>query len=124
MKGYAPIPRIILDYPDDPKKPFSKRYALMLLFMKATYDEQEIKGVRLRRGQLFITIKGLAREWGWSRIKVRYFLADLERKKGEAWAIEQETITPSTLNPMAKPRISGKRITFIYYNELCGEGGK
>ena len=121
MKGYAPVPKIILDYPDNSKKPISKREALWLLFMKATYDEQTIKGVKLRRGQLLITIKGLAKEWGWSRHKVRDFLADLERKAGEPWAIEQEIITPSTVDPLKKPRLSGIRITFKYYDEICGE---
>lgn len=120
-KGYAPVPRIALDYPDDSKKPISKKEALIRLFMKATYDEQPSKGGRLVRGQLFVTIKGLAKEWDWSRHKVRDFLADLERKKGEAWAIEQEIIKPASINPMKKPRIIGIRITFIYYNELCGE---
>ncbi|MBA7707725.1 hypothetical protein ES703_116604 [subsurface metagenome] len=115
-KGYALIPRIVLEYPDD-----EKRYALMLLYMKVTYDEQTVKGVKLRRGQLFLTIHGFARELNWNRQKVRRFLADLERQKGEAWAIEQEIIKPSTINPMNKPRQIGKRITFIYYNETCGE---
>lgn len=123
-KGYAPVPRIILDYPDDSKKPISKKHALMELFMKATGDEQMSKGGRLRRGQLFVTIKGLAKEWGWSKDKVRYFLAALERAKGEAWAIEQEIITPATLDPMNNPRIIGRIITFIYYDEICGEGPK
>ncbi len=96
----------------------------MLLFMKATYDEQRVKGVKLMRGQLFVTIKGLAKEWGWSRDKVRYFLADLERNRGEAWAIEKEIIPATGLNPMKKPRSPGIRITFIYYNEICGEAEK
>ena len=73
------------------------------------------------RGQLLITIKGLAKEWGWSRCKVRYFLAELERGTGEAWAIEQEIITPSTVNPISNPRTTGTRITFKYYDEVCGE---
>lgn len=123
-KGYAPVPRIIRDHPYWQKKPFDKGKALADLFLRTTYDEQRIKGVRLRRGQLFITIHGLAKEWGWDRKKVRSFLAGLERKAGEAWAIEQEIITPSTVNPMAKPRITGRRITFKYYDEICGEGGK
>ena len=123
-KGYAPVPRIILEYPNNSKNPLNKKDALARLFMKATYDEQRVKGVRLMRGQLFITIKGLAKEWNWSRCKVRYFLADLERKAGEAWAIEQEIITPATVDPLKKPRICGRRITFKYYNEICGEGGK
>lgn len=120
-KGYAPVPRIILEYPNSDKKPFSKRHALYELYLKATGDEQRINGIRLMRGQLFVTIKGLAKEWHWSRNKVRYFLADLERKSGEAWAIEQEIISPSTVDPMKKPRKIGIRITFIYYNEMCGE---
>ena len=123
-KGHAPIPRIILEYPNNSKKPITRKHALMELFMKATYDEQRIKGVRLIRGQLFITIKGLAKEWHWSKNKVRYFLADLERKAGEWCAIEQEIITPATVDPLKKPRIIGRRITFKYYNEVCGEGGK
>ena len=92
--------------------------------MKATYDEQPSKGGRLVRGQLFITIKGLAKEWTWSRGKVRRFFAALERDKGEACAIEQEIITPAVMNPMKTPRSKGIRITFLYYNEICGEGGK
>lgn len=123
-KGYAPIPRIICDHPDYKKKPFSKGLALIDLFIKTTHDSQRVKGVKLMRGQLFITLKGLAKEWGWSRDKVRRFLAALEQKKGEAWAIEQEIITPSTVNPTSKPRVTGTRITFIYYNEICGEGAK
>ncbi len=71
-----------------------------------------------------ITIKGLSKDWGWSRGKVRRFLATLEMGKGEAWAIEQEIINPAVMNPMKKPRSLGIRITFIYYNEICGEGGK
>lgn len=118
------MPRIILDYPGWQEKPFCKGKALADLFIKATYDEQKIKGVKLMRGQLFITIKGLAKEWGWSKDKVRYFLAGLERKAGEFCAIEQEIITPATVEPLKKPRITGRRITFKYYNEVCGEGGK
>lgn len=123
-KGYAPVPRIVRDHPDYQKKPFSKGLALTDLFIRATHDRQKVKGVLLVRGQLFITLKGLSREWGWSKDKVRYFLAALERAKGEAWAIEQETITPATVNPTNKPRIIGRRITFIYYNDICGEGAK
>jgi len=120
-KGYAPVPRIIRDYWAWREKPFSKGQALTDLFLRATYDKEKVKGVLLMRGQLLITIKGLSKEWGWSRCKVRYFLADLERKSGEAWAIEQEIITPSTVNPISKPRRTGIRITFKYYDELCGE---
>ena len=123
-RGYAPVPRIIRDHPDWKKKPFSKGQALVDLFLRTTHDEQRVKGVKLVRGQIFITIKGLAKEWGWDRQKVRRFLAALERAKGEAWAIEQETITPSTVDPMAKPRIIGRRITFKYYDEVCGERPK
>ncbi len=123
-KGYAPVPRIICDHPDWQKKPFSKGQALVDLFLRATHDKQKVKGVLLMRGQIFITLKGLTREWGWSKDKVRYFLAALERAKGEAWAIEQEIINPATINPMKEPRITGRRITFIYYNEVCGEGAK
>ena len=123
-KGYAPIPRIICDYPEYQEKPFSKGLALVELFRRATYDRQKEKGVLLVRGQVLVTIKGLAKEWGWSRCKVRYFLADLERKRGEAWAIEQEIIPATGLNPMRKPRSSGIRITFIYYNDICGERPK
>ena len=89
--------------------------------MKATGDEQPSKGGRLVRGQLFITIHGLAKEWNWDRQKVRRFLAELERKSGEAWAIEQEIIKPSVVDPLKKPRVIGRRITFKYYDELCGE---
>ncbi|MBA7471402.1 hypothetical protein ES707_06708 [subsurface metagenome] len=121
MKGYAPVPKIILDYPNDSKKPVSKRQALTELYLKVTYDEQMSKAGRLVRGQLFVTLKGLAKEWCWSKNKVRHFLAELERKSGEPWAIEQEIITPSTVDPMAKPRIIGRIITFKYYNEYCGE---
>ena len=123
-KGYAPIPRIICDYPGWQKKPFCKGKALADLFLRATHDEQRVNGVKLVRGQIFITLKGLSKEWGWSRDKTRRFLADLERKKGEAWAIEQEIITPATVNPLDNPRIIGRRITFIYYNEVCGEPPK
>ncbi len=123
-KGYAPVPRIICDYRGWKEKPFSKGQALVDLFLRATHDSQRVKGVKLVRGQIFITIKGLPKEWGWSRCKVRYFLAVLERNKGEAWAINQEIITPSTVNPMSKPRTIGTRITFIYYDEVCGEGPK
>ena len=123
-KGYAPIPRGIRDHPEWAKKPFPKGQALDDLFIRATFDRQKVKGVLLVRGQLLITIKGLAKYWGWSRWKVRHFLNSLERDKGEMWAIEQEIITPAVMNPMKKPRSSGTRITFIYYNEVCGEGGK
>ena len=123
-KGYAPVPRIIRDHPDWQKKPFSKGQALVDLFIKATHDNQRVNGVKLMRGQIFITIKGQAKEWGWSKDKIRYFLAALERAKGEAWAIEQEIITPSTVNPLNNPRIIGRRITFKYYNEICGERPK
>lgn len=123
-KGYAPVPRIIRDHPDYQKMPFSKGLALTELFMKATHDKQRVKEVLLVRGQFLITIKGLAKEWSWSRGKVRRFLAALERAKGEAWAIEQEIINPAVMNPMKEPRSSGIKITFIYYNEVCGEGGK
>lgn len=96
----------------------------MELFLKATGDEQLSKGGRLVRGQLFITIEGLAKDWHWSKCKVRYFLAALERAKGEAWAIEQEIITPSMVDPMDKPRRIGRKITFKYYDEICGESPK
>jgi len=120
-KGYAPVPRIIRDYSGWREKPFSKGQALTDLFLRATYDREKVRGVLLMRGQLLITIKGQAKEWGWSRDKVRYFLAELERNKGEGWAIEQEIIKPAAVNPLKKPRIIGRRITFKYYNEICGE---
>lgn len=123
-KGYAPVPRIILDYPENSKQPISKKHAIMELFMKATGDEQPSKGGRLVRGQLFITIKGLAKEWRWDRQKVRRFLADLERKAGEFYAIEQEIIRDSVIDPLKKPRIIGRKITFKYYDEVCGEKPK
>lgn len=120
-KGFAPVPRILLDYPNESKDPISKKDALIRLFLKATGDEQPSKGGRLVRGQLFITIKALAKEWRWDRQKVRRFLATLERAKGEAWAIEQEIIKPSVVDPLKKPRIIGRIITFIYYDQYCGE---
>ena len=123
-KGYAPVPRIIRDHPDWAKKSFSKGQALVDLFLRATHDRQKVKGVLLVRGQILITIKGLSKDWGWSRGKVRRFLTTLKMGKGEAWAIEQEIINPAVMNPMKKPRSLGIRITFIYYNEICGEGGK
>lgn len=124
MKGYAPVPRIIRDHRGWKEKPFSKGQALVDLFLRATHDSQRVKGVKLVRGQIFITIKGLAKEWGWSRNKVRYFLAALEQGRGEAWAIEKEIINPNTMNPMENPRFPGTIITFKYYNEICGESPK
>lgn len=122
--GYAPVPRGIRDHPDWPKKPFTKGQALTDLFLSVTFDKQRIGGVLLVRGQALVKKKKLAKRWGWSREKVYRFFRSLEKDKGELWAIEQEIIKPSVTNPMKKPRTIGTRITFIYYDQVCGNNKK
>ncbi len=66
------------------KEPFDKRSAWIDLLLRATHKEYTIliKGIdiKLKPGQFFVTKKGLAKNWSWSRTKVANFLNILEGK--------------------------------------------
>ena len=66
-------------------KPFSKGQAWIDLLLLAQYKDNEVfvkgKLVSRKRGEVHISYAALADRWGWSRDKVRRFIALLEKEK-------------------------------------------
>ena len=73
--------RQIAENPVWKDKPFSKGQAWVDLLLKANYADSEavINGekIKVKRGQVFRSVKSLAEEWGWSVNKVRRFCGEL-----------------------------------------------
>lgn len=123
--GCAKMPRGIRRFKAWKKKPFSERSSLVDLFLDVTFSRGRIvEGVRLKRGQLFIKKKELARRWGWDVRKVRRFLKKLEAAKGEPWEIKQEIIRANAANPDDRSYEIGTRLTFLNYDLICESEGE
>ena len=84
QNGWIKLHRKIRENEVWEEKPFSKGQAWIDLLLRASHKEHiiEIKGeeIKLKPGQLFVTKKGLAESWGWSRTKVANFLNVLAGK--------------------------------------------
>lgn len=78
VKNFITLSRKLLDNPLWLQKPFSMGQAWVDLLMLANYKESYFikRGVKItvKRGQLGISVKGLADRWGWSKGKVDRYL--------------------------------------------------
>lgn len=88
--SYFRLPRSLLDAW---RKDFTVEEigALVLLMSKACYEDQTAptaKGDLLKRGQLVVSIRGLAQSLQWSEKKVRLFLDKLKRT---GWGTQKGT---------------------------------
>lgn len=101
------------------KKPFSKGQAWVDLLLRASHDNHKIfvgnKPIELKRGQVFISKKGLARDWGWSRTKVTNFLNVLEGKNRNKNNQMLTTSEPLCKNETQKKTRLGIIITLTNY---------
>lgn len=83
--GYILVWRQLLENPIWLIKPFSKGQAFADLLLRANYKENTIlignELIVIKRGQLYTSELKLAERWGWSRNKVRNFMAFLEEQK-------------------------------------------
>lgn len=83
-QGYIYLERKIFDDPLYLAGKFSKGQALIDLIFLASYarGEFEVRGIKVvtERGQFAFAEHSLATRWGWSRQKVRCFLAELEKR--------------------------------------------
>jgi hypothetical protein len=81
-KGWVKIDRELLDHWSWEGSAFSEGQAIIDLHLKANYKPCKVRlragFITLSPGQLARSENTLAREWGWSRGKVRRFLAILE----------------------------------------------
>lgn len=82
--GYIKLYRQIFDNELWSEKPFSRAQAWIDLLLKASYAPRKVvikgKPVTIKRGQLLRAEETLAKDWGWSRGKVRRFLSYLDKK--------------------------------------------
>lgn len=126
IEGWIKLPRSIMTEPWWQEKPFSKCRALLDLLFRSTFKaRREIehcgKKMILVRGQAFIQYRELVRRWGWSRNKIKRFLKDLEKKRGDRFAIDREIVNKSCENPKERPSAIGVIITFINFERICPE---
>jgi hypothetical protein len=81
--GYQSFPRAQFKHPIS-KKPYCPGYAWTYLWAKAAFKEYRDKTtditIPVKRGQLFTSVRKLARAWGWGRDKVQRFLKELHFK--------------------------------------------
>ena len=81
-KGYITINRKLQKHWLWDDKPFSKGQAWIDMLMRARHTEEKklVRGELLarKRGDVCCSLSYLAKEWGWSREKVRRFMAMLE----------------------------------------------
>ena len=84
MSGYIKLYRQIMDNPFWQDKPFSRGQAWIDLLMLANWGDSKVldgsEVVTLHRGELVCSQAYLADRWGWSRKKVKGFLAVLQRE--------------------------------------------
>ena len=126
-RGWFPVRRSILDDPHWLEHPFTRGQAKLDLVMLAEYENTEVitKGgykIQLRRGQLFTSIRWLAKRWGWYPTKVVRFLEILEENSEDLYAIECRGKRTSKCDPVAKPIALGTIITFLHYDVLHDTG--
>lgn len=81
-KQWVKIQRSIIDNWVYKQKPFDKCHAWLDLILLAEYktEKKMWRGslTEFKRGDVCLSIEKLAERWGWSRNKVRHFLAQLE----------------------------------------------
>ena len=81
-KGYVRIHREIMDHWLWEDKPYSKGQAWIDLILRAKYKDEKFpyrdNVIDGKRGTVYISIKSLANEWGWSRDKTTRFLMLLQ----------------------------------------------
>lgn len=126
-RGWFPIRRSILDDPHWLEKPFTKGQAKLDLAMLAEYEDTEVmtKGgqkIQLRKGQLFTSVRWLAKRWGWHPTKVVRFLDILQENPEDLYAIECRGKRTSKWNPKSNPIALGTIITFLNYDVLNDTG--
>ncbi len=80
--GFFKVDRQIFDHWLWEDKPFSKGQAWIDLIGMANYEDTKApyknKVIDCKRGNVYRSISYLARRWGWSRDKTRYYLSLLE----------------------------------------------
>ena len=80
MRGYYLMHRGWLDHPalGGKREPHNRRSAWAWLIENAAYQGHVVvvagKEVHVGRGQLYVSMRALARDWGWAEPKVRRFL--------------------------------------------------
>ena len=126
-RGWFPVRRSILNDPHWLERPVTRGQAKLDLAMLAEYEDTEVtaqggKKIPLHRGQLFTSIRWLARRWGWHPNAVVRFLEMLTENPEDLYAIECLPVRESKLNPKEKPRACGTKITFINYERLHDTG--
>lgn len=83
MIGYIKLHRQILDSPSF--KNVHEQMAFAWLLLRAQWQDADVryKGIRLslKRGQLALSYRDFAKEWGWSEAKCRRYIAKLSEVK-------------------------------------------
>ena len=101
------------------KKPFDKPRAWIDLLLRASHNNRNIlagnRRIELKRGQIFVSKKRLARDWGWSRTKVTNFLNVLEGKNRNKGNQMLTTSEPLCKNETPKKTPFGIIITLTNY---------
>ena len=126
-RGWFPVRRSILQDPHWLERPFTKGKAKLDLVIMAEYEDTEViaKGgqkIRLRRGQLFTSIRWLAIRWGWHPTTVVRFLDLMQENPEDHYAIECDSKRTSKWNPHTHPIALGTIITFLNYDVLHDTG--
>lgn len=82
-EGWIKLHRSILDNKFWTEKPFTKGQAFVDLILRANFKDGEFyknnRLIKVQRGQTARSEISLSKDWGWSRQKVRGFLAALEQ---------------------------------------------
>ncbi|MDD5487108.1 MAG: hypothetical protein PHW65_06100 [Dehalococcoidales bacterium] len=97
MTGWVSIHRTLSENRFWKEKPFSRGQAWVDMILIANHKKGYIRKrgvlIEINRGQIGVSIKGLADRWGWSRGKVRRFMHELEMDR----QIEQQNSNVTTL---------------------------
>lgn len=77
MDGWIKLPRSILEEEDYFTKPFTRKEAILDLYLLAAIKDGEVtvngKQFKVRKGQIITTVRILARRWGWKKSTVYDF---------------------------------------------------
>lgn len=78
MDGWIKLPRSILEEEDYFTKPFTRKEAILDLYLLAAIKDGAVtlngKQYEVKRGQIITTVRLLARRWGWKKDTARRFL--------------------------------------------------
>lgn len=84
MSGTVNISRDIWNDTAFKPEPFTEREAFIWMVMEASYKPRDKPvgemWVKLQRGQLVVSVRFMAKAWGWSKSKVDRFLKRLEKR--------------------------------------------